>query len=1053
VATVCIAVLALASSSFPDVKPAALDLRWVALALLAAWPLVSGRRPQLRVPKLLAGCAAALFLLGVLSALWSLDPELTLGRAGSFAVLLWVGLVVFPIHNRSPHERLALARWLATLCVLGALTALATIVLVPDTGRTYGPLRGWLENSNTLGLWCALLAPTLLTIRSRRLAAIAAVPVLAAIVLSQSRSALLVLTFAAFLLAPHPLRRRVVFTLATAALIAAVIASPALQLLEGTALGKFGSDGGFLRALTGARNEAWAATLDLAAMAPFEGFGFGTGDRVFASAGVDKEFLSFQGANPNSAYLNMLLEQGLVGLTLLLTALVAGAKALLARGTAHDRRTFAVIAVGVVVSGLVESLFTSAGSPFSILLWAALAVAIARDPPEWTGGQPRVLLHVAAFSAVPNGARTVQTALLAEMPRAWPEAHLIASVGSPGDRIGFDGFTPAPLALTRTGAARPIDDFGRLPALVHRTRADVVIVPNESFPSRLDVPVVVIAQNLVYHSPQIRPQASGSLVSRLRSRVQFAFYRHQMPRAYARADAVVAVSTTTAAVLTANAGLEPGDTHVIREGADGLPLLPRRLATGGPRRLLVVGTSAPYKRSEVALAALAALNAETGGRGYELHLVGGEWPGHGAALDELARELGMLERYSRPGTVESAELIELYATAHALVALSSCESFGLPVAEAMRAGLPVVLADEPWSRELAADAGLYVDGDDPVSVANGIRRLEDSSEHAARADACRSAVGNLTWRATAEGIAQVAHRVLAGRALRVTGEAEATASIRMAAMATTTETSVGKGPASAEVKSRGRAFRNAAPCGAEHATAPEGSPEFYAQVERARYELEPFIPELAGFAGSRGQSVLEIGVGLGTDLLGFARAGARVTGVDLTQRAIELVGRRLALEGLSGDLSVADAEHLPFADGTFDRTYSWGVLHHTPDTARAVREAIRVTRPGGELCLMLYGRHSWLSYGLWARHALARGRPGRSLADVLSHHMESEGTKAYTVAEVRAMCEGLESLDVRHVGTPYDRRVAGPLAGLTGSRLGWFVVARGRRAEAEVPGG
>jgi SAM-dependent methyltransferase len=190
--------------------------------------------------------------------------------------------------------------------------------------------------------------------------------------------------------------------------------------------------------------------------------------------------------------------------------------------------------------------------------------------------------------------------------------------------------------------------------------------------------------------------------------------------------------------------------------------------------------------------------------------------------------------------------------------------------------------------------------------------------------------------------------------------------------------------------------------------------------------------------------VLEVGVGLGTDLVRFARAGAHVTGVDLTEHAVALARRRLELEGLPGDVSVVDAEALPFPDGAFDRVYSWGVLHHTPDTARAVSEALRVLRPGGRLCAMLYARRSWVAYALWTRHALLRGRPRRSLADVLTAHMESEGTKAFTPAELKGLFAGLEDLRIDRVLTPYDRRVAGPLTRLTGRRLGWFLVVRGR---------
>jgi ubiquinone/menaquinone biosynthesis C-methylase UbiE len=241
-----------------------------------------------------------------------------------------------------------------------------------------------------------------------------------------------------------------------------------------------------------------------------------------------------------------------------------------------------------------------------------------------------------------------------------------------------------------------------------------------------------------------------------------------------------------------------------------------------------------------------------------------------------------------------------------------------------------------------------------------------------------------------------------------------------------------------------RRFWEADPCGSKQATAPAGTPAFFAQVDARRARLEPFIADFADFEGARGRDVLEIGVGLGSDFVRFARAGARVTGVDLTQSAIDLVRQRMEGEAFDCELRVADAEALPFADASFDRVYSWGVLHHTPDTERAIAEARRVLRPGGELCVMLYARRSWVAIGLWLRYAALRGRLRSSLADVIANHMESDGTKAYSVAELRAMFAPLDKLTVQHVATPYDRRVAGPLARMTGRWLGWFLVIRGR---------
>jgi len=250
--------------------------------------------------------------------------------------------------------------------------------------------------------------------------------------------------------------------------------------------------------------------------------------------------------------------------------------------------------------------------------------------------------------------------------------------------------------------------------------------------------------------------------------------------------------------------------------------------------------------------------------------------------------------------------------------------------------------------------------------------------------------------------------------------------------------------APAEVKERVRRFWEETPCGVIHTDAEPGTAAFYREIERQRDDAEPMIAGYADFAGGRGKRLLEIGVGVGTDFVKHARAGAIATGVDLTEQSVQLVRERLALEGLEGAVQQADAERLPFEDGSFDKVYSWGVLHHTPDPLRAVREAIRVLAPGGEIIVMLYGRWSWVTFALWSKYGLAAGRPRRSLADVLAHHMESEGTKGYTRRELRLMFDGLEDLRIDSVPTVYDQNFAGPLVRLAGNRLGWFMVVRGR---------
>ncbi|HET6976794.1 MAG TPA: class I SAM-dependent methyltransferase [Pyrinomonadaceae bacterium] len=164
---------------------------------------------------------------------------------------------------------------------------------------------------------------------------------------------------------------------------------------------------------------------------------------------------------------------------------------------------------------------------------------------------------------------------------------------------------------------------------------------------------------------------------------------------------------------------------------------------------------------------------------------------------------------------------------------------------------------------------------------------------------------------------------------------------------------------SSTLKDRVRAFWQDNPCGTKFADAPPGTRKFYELVEEHRYHKEWHIPAAAGFAQTKNLNVLEVGCGLGTDGAQFAMAGAIYTGIDLTDAAVDLARQRFELFQLPGTFRVADAEHLDFPDNTFDIVYSHGVLHHTPDTAAAVREVHRVLRPGGKAIVMLYHRDSY----------------------------------------------------------------------------------------------
>lgn len=267
--------------------------------------------------------------------------------------------------------------------------------------------------------------------------------------------------------------------------------------------------------------------------------------------------------------------------------------------------------------------------------------------------------------------------------------------------------------------------------------------------------------------------------------------------------------------------------------------------------------------------------------------------------------------------------------------------------------------------------------------------------------------------------------------------------------------------ADASLKQDVHDYWNRESCGTEFGRGPKHTHEYYDAIEEQRYRVCPEVYGFAQFTRAHGKRVLEVGVGAATDFVQWARAGAHASGVDLTEEAVEHAKHRLALDGLEADVQVADCESLPFAPDSFDLVYSMGVIHHTPDTRKAFDEIVRVCRPGGRVKIMVYHRHSMVSYVLWLKHALFKFRPWRSLAWCLHHHMESVGTKAYTFDEIRQWLDEhgvtearvwphLTCYDVLHTSRRPFRFAARVLANLLGHhRVGWFLFVDFRKPDRE----
>ncbi|MGB2867792.1 MAG: class I SAM-dependent methyltransferase [Bacteroidota bacterium] len=228
------------------------------------------------------------------------------------------------------------------------------------------------------------------------------------------------------------------------------------------------------------------------------------------------------------------------------------------------------------------------------------------------------------------------------------------------------------------------------------------------------------------------------------------------------------------------------------------------------------------------------------------------------------------------------------------------------------------------------------------------------------------------------------------------------------------------------LKQEVREYWNANPCGTQFTHLERGSKEFYEEVERFRYETQPFMRRVMEFDGFKGKKLLEIGCGLGTDLLQFARGGALVTGVDLTPASVELVKRRFKLNNLAVETMVADAEKLPFEDNSFDVLYSFGVLHHTPNTPKAVDEVYRVLKPGGRIIIMLYHKQS-MHVTLGTMYAALAGfsSKGKDEKENWVRIYDGDGNplgKAYSRSEVELMFRKFKNLRLTTVD-PYRRKL------------------------------
>jgi 2-polyprenyl-3-methyl-5-hydroxy-6-metoxy-1,4-benzoquinol methylase len=207
-----------------------------------------------------------------------------------------------------------------------------------------------------------------------------------------------------------------------------------------------------------------------------------------------------------------------------------------------------------------------------------------------------------------------------------------------------------------------------------------------------------------------------------------------------------------------------------------------------------------------------------------------------------------------------------------------------------------------------------------------------------------------------------------------------------------------------------REYWDRRPCNIRHSTKTPGSREYFDEVEKRKYFVESHIPRFAEFPRWEGKRVLEIGCGIGTDTMNFARSGAAVTAVDLSENSLKMALKRAEVFALADRIRFfhGSAEQLDqiLPSEPFDLIYSFGVIHHTPHPERVLYQLKNFTRPGTTVKFMVYNRHSWKVFWILMTHC--KGQFWR-MKELIARYSEAETgcpvTYSYSPRELRALME------------------------------------------------
>ena len=195
-----------------------------------------------------------------------------------------------------------------------------------------------------------------------------------------------------------------------------------------------------------------------------------------------------------------------------------------------------------------------------------------------------------------------------------------------------------------------------------------------------------------------------------------------------------------------------------------------------------------------------------------------------------------------------------------------------------------------------------------------------------------------------------------------------------------------------------RTYWDDRPCNVRHSEKEVGTQEYFDEVERKRYTAEPHIPSFAGFSDTNGKKVLEVGCGMATEGINFARAGSTYTGTDLSIESHDLAKKRFKVYNERGNFYHGNAEELSsfVPVETYDLIYSFGVIHHSPHPEKIISEIKKYMNKDSTLKIMLYATDSWKNYMIEAGHDQPEAQYGCPIANT------------YTNDEVRELLDGFD---------------------------------------------